>query len=200
MQRKFIWLLLVITLIVPIALAAASPLLAWREPIYIIAGFAGIVALCILLMQPLLIGNYLPGLSTIRARQFHRWLGAGLVTAVLLHVIGLWITSPPDVIDVLLFRSPTPFSVWGVIAMWAVFLTAFITTLRKKLRIHLKTWQYIHFILSIVIVIGTAVHAILIQGTMETISKSILSALVVVVTVRVLFKHRKRTTQSHTST
>ena len=43
---------------------------------------------------------------------------------VIVHVAGLWLTSPPDVIDVLLFRSPTPFSAWGAIAMWAVFAAA----------------------------------------------------------------------------
>ena len=37
----------------------------------------------------------------------------------------LWITNLPDEIDGLLFASPTPFSAWGVIAMWAVFAAAF---------------------------------------------------------------------------
>ena len=34
----------------------ASPLLAWREPVYIVAGLAGVLAFALLLMQPLLIG------------------------------------------------------------------------------------------------------------------------------------------------
>ena len=48
---------------------------------------------------------------------------AVLVIAVVLHVAGLWVTSPPDVIDALLFVAPTPFSNWGIIAMWALFAT-----------------------------------------------------------------------------
>lgn len=43
---------------------------------------------------------------------------------MILHVVGLWVTSPPDVIDALLFWSPTPFSFCGVVAMWAVFASA----------------------------------------------------------------------------
>jgi hypothetical protein len=48
-----------------------------------------------------------------------------LVVAVVVHVGGLWITSPPDMIDALLLTSPTPFSAFGVIAMWAIFAVAF---------------------------------------------------------------------------
>ena len=118
---------------VPIGAAAASPLLAWRAPIYIAAGFAGIVGLALLLIQPLLIGGYLPGPSPSRARRLHPWFGGLLVAAVVLHVGALWITSPQDVIDVLLFQSPTPFSVWGVIAMLAIFVTALLAALRRRL-------------------------------------------------------------------
>ena len=56
-----IWTALTAAVAVPIAAAAASPLLAWRDPVYIAAGFAGIVGLALLLVQPLLIGGYLPG-------------------------------------------------------------------------------------------------------------------------------------------
>ncbi len=89
----------------PIAIAAASPLLAWRDPIYITAGFAGIVALGLMLVHPLMIGDTCPALSTRRARA-HRWIGGALVLAVVIHIGGLTITNAPDVIDVLLFRSP----------------------------------------------------------------------------------------------
>jgi hypothetical protein len=111
-----------IAICVPIAAAAASPLLAWRQPVYIIAGFAGIAAMALLLLQPLLAAGLLPGL-TRSARAPHPPLDRrlrlfGLVVG---HVGGLWVTSPPDVIDALTFSSPTPFSAWGVIAMWALF-------------------------------------------------------------------------------
>ena len=44
-KATLIWAALAIAICVPIAFAAASPLLAWRGPLYILAGFAGIVAL-----------------------------------------------------------------------------------------------------------------------------------------------------------
>ena len=119
-----LWAALVAAIAVPIAAAVTSPLLAWRHPVYIAAGFAGVVALALLLLQPMLIGGYLPGLLAHRGRRAHRWIGGALVVAVVIHVGGLWITSAPDVIDALLFASPTPFSAWGVIAMWAVFAAA----------------------------------------------------------------------------
>ena len=181
-----IWAALAVALAVPLAAAAMSPLLAWRDPIYIGAGFAGIVALGLLLVQPLLIGGYLPGLSARRTRYLHRWVGGLLVVAVLLHVAGLWVTSPPDVVDVLLFRSPTPFSDWGAIAMWAVFLLAGLAMLRRRLRLTPQKWRIYHFSIAAVIVVGTAVHAILIEGTMETLSKIALCALVLAASAKVI--------------
>ncbi len=175
---------------VPIVAAAFSPQLAWRHSPYIIAGFAGIVALALLLIQPLLIGGYLPGLSGTRARSVHRWIGGLLVTAILVHVGGLWITSAPDVIDALLFRSPTPFSVWGVIAMWAVFATALIAVLRARLRIRPRTWRLVHASLAVIIIVGTVIHAVLIQGTMETFTKYALCAVVIVVALKVFIDLR----------
>ena len=191
-----IWAILVIAIAVPIAAAAASPLLAWRGPVYIVAGFAGIFALCLMLIQPLLIGGYLPDLRGPRARRVHRWIGGLLVGAVVVHVAGLWITSPPDVIDALLFASPTPFSVWGVIAMWAIFAVALLAALRRRLRVSPRTWRLSHTALAVVIVAGTVVHGLLIEGTMETMSKVALCALVVAATVKVVIDLRAWTTKS----
>jgi predicted ferric reductase len=180
------WAALVVAVAVPIAAAAASPLLAWRGPIYIAAGFAGIVALGLVLVQPVLVGGYLPGLSAYRSRRLHRWIGALLVVAVVAHVGGLWITSPPDVIDALLFASPTPFSNWGVIAMWAVFAAALLAVLRRRLRLSPRAWRIGHTFLAVVVVVGSVVHALLVEGTMETISKAALCVLVVAATVKVM--------------
>src|SRR6476620_12205703 len=91
-----IWALLAAAVFVPIAAAAASPLLSWRDPGYILAGFAGTMALGLMLVQPLLIAGYLPGPSAYRGRRAHHWIGGALVVAVVLHVGGLWISSPPD--------------------------------------------------------------------------------------------------------
>src|SRR4029079_207502 len=169
-RLTLIWALLAAAIFVPIAAAAASPLLEWRGPVYIVAGFAGIFALGLVLVQPLLIGGYLPGLSAYRGRRAHHWIGGALVLAVVIHVGGLWITSPPDMMDALLFASPTPFSPFGVIAMWAIFAVALLATFRRRLRP--RTWRIAHMLLAIVIVTGSVVHAILIEGTMETVSKA----------------------------
>lgn len=181
-----IWALLVAAVGVPFAASLASPLLAWRDPVYIAAGLAGVAALGLMLVQPILIGNYLPGLTTHRARCAHRWIGGFLVTAVVIHVGGLWITSPPDVIDALLFASPTPFSAWGVIAMWALFATALLAALRRRLRIRPRTWRVCHTALAVVIVAGSVAHSILIEGTMEMMSKAALCVLVVSASVQVM--------------
>src|SRR5215470_15337027 len=178
------WVALVAAICVPIAAAALSPLLAWRGPVYTLAGFAGIIALGLVLVQPLLIGGYLPGLAGYRGRRAHHWIGGALVVAVVIHVAGLWITSPPDMIDALLLTSPTPFSPFGVIAMWAIFAVALLVALRRRLRP--RTWRIAHISLAIVIVVGTAVHAILIEGAMETVSKAALCALVLAATIKVM--------------
>lgn len=181
-----IWVALALAICVPIAAAAMSPLLAWRGPVYILAGFAGIVALGLVLVQPLLIGGYLPPLSAYRGRRAHHWIGGALTLAVVIHVAGLWITSPPDMIDALLFSSPTPFSPFGVISMWAIFIVALLAALRRRLGLRLRTWRIAHIPLAIVIVIGSVVHCLLIEGTMETVSKAALCALVLAATVKVM--------------
>lgn len=181
-----IWAALAAALCVPIAAAAASPLLAWRGPVYILAGFAGIIALGLMLVQPLLVAGYLPGLSAYRGRRAHHWIGGALVVAVVVHVGGLWITSPPDMIDALTFSSPTPFSPWGVIAMWAIFAVALLAVLRRRLGLRPRTWRIAHMLLAIVIVVGSVVHGILIEGAMETVTKAGLCALVLAATIKVM--------------
>ena len=181
-----IWAALATAVAVPIAAAAASPLLAWRHPVYIAAGFAGVIALGFLLVQPVLISGYLPGLSVHRVRRVHRWTGGALVVAVAIHVGGLWITSPTDVIDALLFASPTPFSAWGVIAMSAIFAAALLAALRSQLGLRPRMWRIGHTCLAVVSVVGSVVHAILVEGTMETVSKVALCALVLAATMKVM--------------
>jgi predicted ferric reductase len=183
-RGTLIWVALVAVICVPIAAAAFSPLLAWRGPVYILAGFAGIAALSLVLVQPLLIAGYLPGLSAYRGRRAHHWIGGALVAAVVIHVGGLWITSPPDMIDALTFTSPTPFSPFGVIVMWAIFAVAVLAVLRRRLG--LRTWRIAHMTLAVVIVVGGVVHAMLVEGTMETMSKAALCALVLAAATRVI--------------
>jgi predicted ferric reductase len=179
-----IWAAFAAAICVPIAAATMSPQLEWRGPVYILAGFAGMIALGVMLVQPLLIGGYLPGLPARIGRRIHHWTGGALVVAVVIHVAGLWITSPPDMIDALTYTSPTPFSPFGVTAMWAIFAVALLATFRRRLR--LRTWRIAHTLLAIVIVAGSVVHAILIEGTMETFSKAALCALVLAAAIKVM--------------
>lgn len=179
-----IWAALAAAIGVPVALAVTSEQLEWRGPVYIVAGFAGIIALGLLLVQPLMIGGYLPGPSAYRTRRAHHWIGGAVVMAVVVHVGGLWITSPPDMIDALTFTSPTPFSPFGVIAMWAIFAVALLAAFRR--RMGLRTWRIVHLPLAAVIVVGGVVHAMLIEGTMETVSKAALCALVLAAAIKVM--------------
>jgi hypothetical protein len=196
-RRSLVWAALALAIGVPIAFAAGSEQLAWRGPIYILAGFAGMIALGLVLVQPLLIGGYLPGLSAYRTRRAHHWIGGALALAVVIHVAGLWFTSPPDMIDALTFASPTPFSPFGVIAMWAIFAVALLAALRRRLGLRLRTWRFVHIPLAIVIVACSVVHCLLIEGTMETISKAVLCALVLAATVKVMVDlWRKRAARS----
>jgi predicted ferric reductase len=183
-RNGLIWGALTVAVAGPILLAARSPLLAWRDPTYIAAGFAGIIGLALLFVQPLLGAGRLP-LHERAGRWLHRRVGGLLVVAVCAHVAGLWITSPPDVIDALLFASPTPFSVWGVTAMWALFATAGLALSRKALHLAPRVWRRAHIILAVAIVFGTAVHAMLIEGTMEPVSKAVLCALALAATLKV---------------
>jgi hypothetical protein len=178
------WTALAAAIAVPVAVAATSPLLAWREPVYILAGIAGVVTLPLVLLQPLLAAGALPGLPVWRGRRLHRWVGAALVAAVVVHVAGLWLTSPPDVVDALTFTSPTAFSVFGVVAMWATFAAALLALSRPRWR--LAAWRRAHLGLAAVIAAGGVVHALMIEGTMGQVSKAVLCALVVAATALVL--------------
>ncbi len=190
LRAVLIWAVVAGAVAVSFTVAATSPLLAWRGPIYVISGFAGVLALALVLLQPLLAAGYLPGLPVPRGRRLHRWVGAALVAAIVIHVGGLWLTSPPDVIDALLFDSPTPFSAWGVVAMWAAFAAAMLAALRRPLRLRPRLWRFGHSVLAVVVVLGGVVHALLIDGTMGSISKLVLCTLVVAATAVALYDLR----------
>ena len=185
------WAFLAAAIGVPVALSLTSPLLEWRGPVYIVAGLSGMIALGLLLVQPVLIAGYLPGLAGYRGRRVHHWVGGALVVALLVHIGGLWITSPPDMIDALTFTSPTPFSPFGVTAMWAIFAVALLAAFRR--RMGLRPWRIVHMSFAVVIVGGSVVHVLLVEGTMETISKAALCALVVAAAIKVMtdLMHRK---------
>ncbi|MCM2562537.1 ferric reductase-like transmembrane domain-containing protein [Lutimaribacter sp. EGI FJ00015] len=181
-MRALVWAGVAVALVLPLAVAATSPLLQWRSPVYIAAGFAGVLGLAVIFMQPLLAAGALPGLPAWRGRRVHQWTGAALVALVVAHVVGLWVTSPPDVVDALLLRSPTPFSPWGVLSMWAIFAAGVLALLRNRLRP--RGWRRAHVVLTSVIVASTVTHALLIEGTMGAVSKWALCIAVVAVTLK----------------
>ena len=166
---------------------AMSPLIAWRSPVYIAACFAGVIGLSLLLLQPLLIGGFLPGLPKHVSKRAHPRVGILLMVCVIVHVGGLWLTSPPDVIDALTFSSPTPFSNWGVIAMWSLIVTTSLAIFRRRLQLRSQNWRIAHSTLALVIVVGTIIHALLIEGMMETVSKITLCLLGFAVTIKLIF-------------
>jgi hypothetical protein len=136
----------------------------------------------------MLAATLLPGLTPRNARRLHRIVGPAILIGVILHVGGLRITSPPDVIDALLFRSPTPFSVWGMISLLALTGTAAIAGVRYRLSP--RRWRAMHLALATVIVAGTILHAMLIDGTMEIVTKSAICFALAVVTYRALVTKR----------
>lgn len=174
MGSILIWIGFGLVMAGPLIAAGFSPLLAWRDPVYIASGFAGIVAMGLLMLQPLLLRGVLPGLPLPVGRVIHKKLGLLLVSMVLVHVIGLWMTSPPDVVDALLFVSPTPFSAWGVVAMWAIFATTGLALFWRRWHVRPVVWRTTHLGLGFFIAVGTVIHAVLIEGTMETITKIVL--------------------------
>lgn len=184
------WGALALAVAVPLVVAALSPLHAYRTPPYVAASLAGVLALGLLLVQPLLAAGWLPGGRPAWLRRWHHRAGAMLVVAVAVHVGGLLIASPPDAIDALLLRSPTPFSVWGVTAMWAVAATAVLVALRRRVRLRPATWAALHNGLALVVVLGTVIHAVQIEGTMGTVSKWTLCAAAVAAAVAAVARAR----------
>jgi len=164
-----VWTALGALMAVPVVLAGLSPLLAYRDAPYIAAGLGGALALSMLLVQPLLGLRALPGLAPAQARMAHRAIGLLLSAAVTVHIGGLYLTSPPDTLDALLLVSPTPFSVYGVMATVALLLTATLVLLRRCMP--LTAWRGIHAVLGLTVITGSIVHALLIEGTMDTLSK-----------------------------
>lgn len=51
-------------------------------------------------------------------------------------------------------------------------------------------WRLYHMVLAVVISVATVVHAMLIEGTMGTVSKAVLCALVIAATAKVILDAR----------
>jgi predicted ferric reductase len=183
-----IWGLVAVCMLVPVGIAAANPLQASRDAFWIVGGMAGVVALALMFVQPLLAAGYLPGASVPAGRRWHRLVGTMVVVTVVLHVGGLYLSSPDDVADVMLLVAPTPFSVYGVMGLCGVVLTAILVAVRSRSGLRYASWRILHNALALVVVISSIAHALLIEGAMGNLSKVILCALVLAATVTVLFR------------
>lgn len=169
--RLGVWLIVAAIAAVPVIAAALSPLQRGRETLWIIGGMAGVVALSLLFVQPLFTATA-PVLTAAREGiRWHRWGGMTIIAMVALHVGALYAYSPEDVMDALLLVAPTPFSLYGVIGLWCVILTGVLAAARRRLRLGHRRWRIAHSVLAVAIVSATAVHAVLIEGAMEEISK-----------------------------
>lgn len=184
------WGAVLAVMIVPVVLAAFNPWLAYRNAAYIVGGFAGILCLSLMLLQPLLAAGYLPGLSPVAATRWHRRIGTLLVAFVAVHVGGLYLTSPMDTVDVLLLRAPTPFSVHGFLAMWGIVITALLVVLRRRLGLPPGLWRWLHNALALGVVVTTCIHAARIEGAMGAASKAVLLAAVLMATLAALLDLR----------
>lgn len=183
-----IWLLALSVFVAPLLIAALSPLHAGRQIAYVVAALAGVLALGLLLLQALLAARLLPALPWAKARRWHRWLGSALALAIALHVGGLYLSSPADVIDALLLRAPTLFSLYGVIALWAALLLALVAAMRLRLPLSYGKWRIVHSSLAVIVVLTTVPHALLIEGTMGLLSKWLLSIAVLLATAAVCLR------------
>ena len=167
----------------PLAVAVLSPLQTSRNAAYIIGGLAGVAALGILLLQPILAAGFIPGTHLSKQRRWHSVTGGLLIALVLVHVIGLYLTSPPDMIDALLLVAPTLYSVYGVIALWGVILLGIVALPLIKKRIKPTAWRLIHHTIGVIVVGSTVTHAVMIDGAMGWRSKLMLCIAAVLATL-----------------
>ncbi|MEO1532418.1 MAG: hypothetical protein AAFU72_09630, partial [Pseudomonadota bacterium] len=63
---------------------------------------------------------------------------------------------------------------------------ALFAAFRRRLRLRPATWRLVHLTLSTIIIAGTVLHAMLIEGTMGLVSKAVICALVVAALVKLL--------------
>ena len=74
----------------------------------------------------------------------------------------------------------------------SVFAAALLALLRQ--RFHPSIWRLAHTALILVAVTGSIAHAMLIEGTMETVTKTLLCVLVLTATLHTVVKRRAWTT------
>ncbi|KPH81976.1 ferric reductase-like transmembrane domain-containing protein [Bosea vaviloviae] len=198
-RRIAAWILVAAIACVPVLAAAASPLQRGRELLWIIGGMAGVLALSLLFLQPLLMAATPPLMQVRAGVTWHRRGGIAIVAMVAVHIGALYLYSPEDITDALLLVAPTPFSLYGVISLWCLVLTAALAATRRVLKIGYRPWRILHSVLAVAVVGASAIHAIQIEGAMEEYSKlaiciaALLVTTVAAVEVNVLAPMRRRT-------
>ena len=74
--------------------------------------------------------------------------------------------------------------------MWLLFAVALLAVLRRRLGLSPRSWRLMHSGLVLVIVVGTVIHAVLIEGAMETISKVAICALTITALIKAFIEMR----------
>ena len=74
--------------------------------------------------------------------------------------------------------------------MWAAFAAVFLGLARRRLALRFRVWRLGHTSLAAVTIMGSVVHAMLIEGTMEVMTKTALCVLVVVASAAALVRLR----------
>jgi predicted ferric reductase len=168
------WIVVAAIATVPVVAAAASPLQKGREWLWVVGGMAGVVAMSLLFVQPLFTAAAPMLVGGRDGLRWHRLGGMAIVAMVALHVGALYAYSPDDITDALLLVAPTRFSLYGVISMWCLVLTAVLAATRRMMRLDYRLWRIFHSVLAVAVVASGAVHAIQIEGAMEDYSKLVI--------------------------
>lgn len=80
--------------------------------------------------------------------------------------------------------------------MWAIFASAFLAAFRQRLGLRPRLWRLTHTALAVMVIVGSVIHALLVEGTMETVSKAALCVLVLAATGKVVVDLRGWSTRT----
>jgi predicted ferric reductase len=153
-------------LVVPPAVAVASPLQAGREMAWVLGALAGVLALSLLTVQVLLPTPWLDRLLAGHEPRWHRTVGLTLAAIILAHVAGLYLASPDDIRDALVLAAPT-YSRLGVLSAWSVGFSIALALARRRLGLIYSDWQILHSALAVAIVTTAVGHTVMIRGTLD---------------------------------
>lgn len=156
---------IVALLLVPVAVALASPHLADAPPARLVATATGVLALGLLVFQVVLPGR---PRRLVRAglMRLHRVVGLAVVALVLAHVGALFVYSPSDTLFALSPGAPT-YSRLGVVATFCLALTVALALGWRRLGLGRPEWRALHLSLAVAILITAFAHAVMVQGALD---------------------------------